>query len=99
MLYVYQSNLPVHLCEPMVRTILERSGILVVSCLEKSLNSVKVLEQYLISLLALEKSLKLSTLSETFWTMSNILLLFVCFKCCFCTSDAIASNAQSFSLA
>ena len=33
------------------------------SCLEKSLNSVKDLEKYLISLLGLEKSLKFTTLS------------------------------------
>ena len=33
------------------------------SCLEKSLNSVKVLEKYLISLLGLEKSLKFTILS------------------------------------
>ena len=34
------------------------------SRLEKSLNSVKVLEKYLISLLGLEKSLKLTILSK-----------------------------------
>ena len=34
--------------------------------LEKSLNSAKVLEKYLISLLGLEKSLKLTTLSTPY---------------------------------
>ena len=34
--------------------------------LEKSLNSAKVLEKYLISLLGLEKSLKLTTLSTSY---------------------------------
>ena len=50
----------------MVRTILKRSWILIVVLsvpVEKPLNSVKVFEKYLISLLGLEKSLKLTTFS------------------------------------
>ena len=45
----------------MVHTILKRFWILVV-VLKSSLNSVKVLEKYLISLLGFEKSLKFTTL-------------------------------------
>ena len=42
------------------------------SNLEKVLNSVKVLEKYLISLLGIEKSLKFTTLKSPF-TMQNSL--------------------------
>ena len=44
------------------------------------MNSTKVLEKYFISLLGLEKSLKFSTLSNFFFCMSNILLLFLYFN-------------------
>ena len=42
-------------------------------CLEKSFNSVKVLEKYLISLLGLEKSLKFTTLSKTIFVHEQYL--------------------------
>ena len=33
---------------------------------------------------------------KTFLCLNNILFLFLCFKCYFCTSNAIASHTQSF---
>ena len=64
------------------------------SCLEKSLNSVKVLEKYLISLLGLEKALKVTTLCKSIFVPEQYLNSVSYFKCC--TSDAIASDTQSF---
>ena len=46
------------------------------SCLEKSLNSVKVFEKYLISLLGLEKSLKFTTLSKNIFVYKQYLTYF-----------------------
>ena len=43
------------------------------SCLEKSSNSVEVVEKYLFSLLGLEKSLKFTTLSKTIFVHEQYL--------------------------
>ena len=40
------------------------NGLEFLKCLQKSLNSVKILEKFLISLVGLEKSLKFTTLSQ-----------------------------------
>ena len=68
------------------------------SCLDKTLNSVEVLEKYLISLLGHQNSFKFTTLSKTIFMHEQYLTSVSYFKGCLCTSDAIVSQTQSFSI-
>ena len=68
------------------------------SCLDKTLNSVEVLEKYLISLLGHQNSFKFTTLSKTIVIHEQYLTSVSYFKGCLCTSNTIVSQTQSFSI-
>ena len=68
------------------------------TCLDKTLNLVEEHENYLISLLGHQNSFKFTTLSKTIFMHEQYLTSVSYFKGYLCTSKAIASQTQSFSI-